>query len=50
MKIDMIKVPVRDLIAGYQEDDATSKVSAWKVSSWLDGPDYDGKYVVRILP
>lgn len=27
-----------------------SKVSAWKVSSWLDGPDYDGKYVVRILP
>ena len=29
MKIDMIHVPVRELIEGYSEDDATSRVVAW---------------------
>lgn len=44
MKINMIKVPVRDLIAGYQEDDATSKVSAW--NGKLDvRPEYQREFV-----
>lgn len=29
MKINMIKLPVRELIKGYNEDDSTSKVVAW---------------------
>ena len=29
MQINMIYVPVKDLIQGYHEDDSTSKVTAW---------------------
>lgn len=44
MKIDMIKVPVRDLISGYHEDDATSRVVAW--GGKLDvRPEYQREYV-----
>ena len=44
MKIDMIKVPVRDLIQGYYEDDSTSRVVAW--GGKLDvRPEYQREYV-----
>ena len=44
MKINMIKVPVRDLIQGYSEDDSTSKVVAW--GGKLDvRPEYQREYV-----
>lgn len=44
MKINMIKVPVRELIKGYSEDDATSKVVAW--DGKLDvRPEYQREYV-----
>ena len=44
MLINMIKVPVRDLIQGYNENDATSKVVAW--GGKLDvRPEYQREYV-----
>ena len=44
MKIDMIMVPVRDLIKGYVEDPDTSKVTAW--NGQLDvRPEYQREYV-----
>ena len=44
MKIDMIKVPVKELIKGYSEDDATSRVRAW--DGKLDvRPEYQREYV-----
>lgn len=44
MKINMIKVPIRDLIVGYQEDESTSKVVAW--GGKLDvRPEYQREFV-----
>ena len=44
MKINMIKVPVRELIKGYNENDSTSKVVAW--DGKLDvRPEYQREYV-----
>jgi hypothetical protein len=44
MEINMIKVPVRELIKKYNEDDSTSKVSAW--DGKLDvRPEYQREYV-----
>ena len=44
MKINMIKVPVSELIQGYYEDDATGKVTAW--GGKLDvRPEYQREYV-----
>ena len=44
MVIDMIKVPIRDLIKGYSEDDSTSKVVAWEGK--LDvRPEYQREFV-----
>ena len=44
MNINMIKVPVRDLIKGYNEDDTTSKVTAW--AGKLDvRPEYQREFV-----
>lgn len=44
MKIDMIKVPVRELVQGYSEDDNTSRVVAWNGN--LDvRPEYQREYV-----
>lgn len=44
MKISMIKLPVRELIKGYNEDDSTSKVVAW--GGKLDvRPEYQREYV-----
>lgn len=47
MKIEMIKVPVRDLIAGYEEDVATGRVTAW--GGKLDvRPEYQREYVYGV--
>lgn len=44
MKINMIKVPVKELIKGYSENDATGKVTAW--DGKLDvRPEYQREYV-----
>lgn len=44
MKINMIKVPVKELIKGFSEDDATSKVVAW--DGKLDvRPEYQRNYI-----
>lgn len=44
MKINMIKVPVRDLVQGYSEDDTTNRVVAW--GGKLDvRPEYQREYV-----
>ena len=44
MKIDMIKVPVKELIQNYSEDDQTSRVRAW--GGKLDvRPEYQREYV-----
>ena len=44
MKINMIKVPVKELIQGYSEDDQTSRVRAW--GGKLDvRPEYQREYV-----
>lgn len=44
MKIDMIKLPVRELIKSYSEDDTTSRVVAWDGD--LDvRPEYQREYV-----
>ena len=44
MKIDMIKLPVKDLVQGYEEDDSTSRVRAW--GGKLDvRPEYQREYV-----
>ena len=44
MIINMIKLKVRDLVEGYHEDDATSKVTAWGGN--LDvRPEYQREYV-----
>ena len=44
MKINMIKVPVSELIQGYNEDDSTGKVVAW--GGKLDvRPEYQREYV-----
>ena len=44
MKINMIKVPVKELIQGYSEDDRTSRVRAW--GGKLDvRPEYQREYV-----
>lgn len=44
MKINMIKLPVRELIKGYKEDDSTSRVVAW--DGKLDvRPEYQREYV-----
>ena len=44
MKINLMKLKVRDLVQGYNEDDATSKVSAWGGN--LDvRPEYQREYV-----
>lgn len=44
MKIDMIKVPIRDLIQGYYEDEQTNRVVAW--DGKLDvRPEYQREYV-----
>ena len=44
MNITMIKLPVRDLIAGYSENDKTSRVIAW--GGKLDvRPEYQREYV-----
>lgn len=44
MEIKMIKLPIRELIKGYHEDDATSKVTAWDGN--LDvRPEYQREYV-----
>lgn len=44
MKINMIKVPVKELIQGYSEDDKTSRVRAW--GGKLDvRPEYQREYV-----
>lgn len=44
MKINMIKVPVKELIKGYSENDTTSKVVAW--DGKLDvRPEYQREYV-----
>ena len=44
MKIDMIKLKVRDLIVGYNEDEESSKVVAWGGN--LDvRPEYQREYV-----
>ena len=44
MVIDMIKVPIRDLIKDYSEDDSTSKVVAWEGK--LDvRPEYQREFV-----
>lgn len=46
MKIDMIHVPVRELIEGYQEDDATSRVVAW--GGKLDvRPEFQREFVYK---
>lgn len=47
MKIDMIKVPIRELIKGYKEDEATSHVVAW--DNKLDvRPEYQREYVYDV--
>ena len=44
MKIEMIKVPVKELIQNYSEDDQTSRVRAW--GGKLDvRPEYQREYV-----
>lgn len=44
MKINMIRLPIKDLIVGYYEDDSTSKVVAW--GGKLDvRPEYQREYV-----
>ena len=44
MKINMMKLPVRELIKGFSEDDATSRVIAW--GGKLDvRPEYQREYV-----
>ena len=44
MIINMIKLKVRDLVEGYHEDDATSKVTAWGGN--LDvRPEYQREFV-----
>lgn len=44
MKISMIKLPIRDIIKGYREDDSTSRVVAW--DGKLDvRPEYQREYV-----
>ena len=44
MKINMMKLKVRDLVQGYCEDDSTSKVTAWNGN--LDvRPEYQREYV-----
>ncbi len=44
MKINMMKLPVRELIKGFSEDDATSRVVAW--DGKLDvRPEYQREYV-----
>lgn len=44
MKINMMKLPVRDLIQGYSEDDTTSRVRAWGGN--LDvRPEYQREFV-----
>ena len=44
MKINMIKLPIRDLVKGYTENDKTSKVTAWDGN--LDvRPEYQREYV-----
>lgn len=44
MKINMIKVPVKDLIQGYSEDEQTSRVRAW--GGKLDvRPEYQREFV-----
>ena len=44
MKINMIKVPVKELIQNYSEDDQTSRVRAW--GGKLDvRPEYQREYV-----
>ena len=44
MKINMIRLPVRDLVVGYSEDDKTSRVVAW--GGKLDvRPEYQREYV-----
>jgi len=44
MKINMIKLPVRELVKGYFEDDTTSKVVAW--GGKLDvRPEYQREFV-----
>lgn len=46
MKINMIKLPIKDLIQGYSEDDQTSRVRAWNGN--LDvRPEYQREYVYK---
>lgn len=46
MKINMIKLPVRDLITGYYEDENTNRVVAW--GGKLDvRPEYQREYVYK---
>ena len=47
MKINMMKLPVRELIKGFSEDDTTSRVVAW--DGKLDvRPEYQREYVYRV--